>query len=207
VTPPTWAVIPTAGRPLLHDCLASVRDQVDGIVIVANGGYSADDIRGVAVVHDHSTDRNISRWWNLGLDELTRLGHAQWNALVLNDDVTLGAGAVLSLAATMRIRNAAMAFLGSHERVLTAIGGERVTGWCFMLRGESALRADESMAWWASDNDIDWNARGIGGSVTVPNVPVVHHDPNGYTNRVPELAEQAGLDVETFRQKWGRLPW
>lgn len=206
-TPPTWAVVPSVGRACLHDCLASIRDQVDGVVLVANGGYAADDVPGVIVVEDPAPDRNISRWWNLGLDRLVQLGLMEWNALVLNDDTVLEPGAVRRLAEALRRHKAALAYPGLTEHLLTEPGPEqRITGWCFMLRGEGGLRADESMAWWYSDNSLDWEARQRGGTLTVPHVGVFHTDPNGYTNRIPALAEQAGRDRQTFLARWGRLP-
>lgn len=205
-TPPTWAVVPTEGRDCLHDCLASIRDQVDGVVVVANQGYPADDLTGVIVVRDDAGDRNISRWWNLGLDRLVHLGLMQWNALVLNDDTRLGPGAAWRLADTMRAHAAAIAYPGTSERLLTAPSLDRITGWCFMLRGEGGLRADEQLAWWYGDNDLDWKARLRGGAVTVPGVDVHHSDPNGYTNRIPALAAQAGRDRDLFLARWGRLP-
>lgn len=206
-TPPTWAVIPSVGRDYLHGCLASIRSQVDGIVVVANSGYTAAGLDGVVVVEDASTDRNISRWWNLGLDRLVALGLMEWNALVLNDDVTLEPGAVYRMASTLRAHHAALAYPGPREQLQTGAGPERITGWCFMLRGEGGLRADESMAWWFGDNDLHYRAREAGGVVTVPGVGVHHHDPNGYTNRIPELATQAGRDRGTFLARWGRLPY
>lgn len=204
--PPTWAVVPSEGRRCLHDCLASIRDQVDGIVLVANGGYTAHGVPDITVVEDPSPDRNISRWWNLGLDRLAELGLHEWNALVLNDDTVLEPGAVRRLAEALRRHSAALAYPGLTERLLTEPGPDRITGWCFMLRGEVGLRADESMAWWYSDNDLQFRAAQSGGVVTVPGVGIFHTDPNGYTNRVPALAEQAGRDRATFLARWGRLP-
>ena len=209
MTPPTWAVVPSEGRSCLHDCLASIRGQVDGIVLVANGGFTPRprDLPDVIVVEDRAPDRNISRWWNLGLDRLVQLGLMEWNALVLNDDTVLEPGAVHRLAEALRRHRAALAHPGLSERLLTEPSPqERITGWCFMLRGEGGLRADESMAWWYGDNDLHWRAIQSGGALTVPHVGVFHTDPNGYTNRVPALAEQAGRDRETFLARWGRLP-
>lgn len=204
---PTWAVIPSAGRPLIHYCLDSVRDQVDGIVIVSNSGYEPIGIREAVIVDDPSPDRNISRWWNLGLDYLAILGYPQWNALVLNDDVTLEPGSARLMATALRERHASLAYPGDREQLLTQpTCTDRITGYCFMLRGETGLRADESMAWWYGDNDLDWRARTAGGTVTVPGIGLYHADPNGYTNRCPELAAQAGQDRETFLTRWGRLP-
>lgn len=206
ITVPTWAVIPSAGRPLLHDCIDSVRDQVDGIVIVANNEYTGTGLRHVIVVHDTSPDRNISRWWNLGINRVAALGEMRWNTLILNDDVTLQPDTVRLMAESMRAYHAALAFPGNPQKFLTTPGGERITGYCFMLCGENGIRADETMAWWYGDNDLDWRARCSGGSVTVPGIALHHADPNGYTNRCPELAEQAGRDRETFLARWGRLP-
>lgn len=206
MSPPTWAVVPSEGRACLHDCLTSIRGQVDGIVLVANGSYTAADVSGVIVVEDTAPDRNISRWWNLGLDRLVQLGLMEWNALVLNDDTVLRPGAVHRLADALRRHHAALAHPGTAERLLTEPGPERITGWCFMLRGESGLRADESMAWWYGDNDLHWRAAQSGGALAVPGVDIFHTDPNGYTNRIPALAEQAGRDRATFLARWGRLP-
>ncbi|HEX9834556.1 MAG TPA: hypothetical protein VGA66_16010, partial [Mycobacterium sp.] len=66
---------------------------------------------------------------------------------------------------------------------------------------------DESMAWWYSDDSLDWEAREQGGALLVPGIAVEHRCPNGSMYERPELQEQAGLDRETFRKKWGRTPW
>lgn len=212
--PPTWAVVPSEGRACLHDCLASIRDQVDGIVLVANGGYTAEGVPGVIVVDDPSPDRNISRWWNLGLDRLVQLGLMEWNALVLNDDVVAPPHLVATLADALRSQRVAMAYPNQHDQHAT-IWREakpvnlfhRITGYCFMLRGEGGLRADESLVWWAGDDDLDWRARQSGGAALVTGCRVEHQSPNGYTNAHPELSAQAGRDMETFRNKWGITPW
>lgn len=204
---PTWAVIPSAGRNTLHDCIDSVCDQVDGVIVVANSGYDGSDLTGVHVVGDNSTDRNISRWWNLGLWSVAaHMEVRQWNTLVLNDDATLGPDAVQMLTSALRVGTTALAFPGHVDKTLTSPSMDRIAGWCFMVRGENRLKVDESMAWWYGDNDLDWTARSRGGSRMVPGVSVTHSDPNGYTNRHPELARQAGRDQQTFLNKWGRLP-
>jgi hypothetical protein len=63
------------------------------------------------------------------------------------------------------------------------------------------------MAWWFSDDDLDWTARERGGALLVPGIPVEHRCPNGSMYERPELQEQAGRDRETFACKWGRTPW
>lgn len=200
---PTWAIIPSEGREMVHACLDSARTQTDGIVIVANGGWTPESEK---FITDPGPDRNISRWWNLGLDFLADLGLPEWNVLVLNDDVVLGPGVVSELVQALRSGSADLAYPGAIGGTVPEGDPRRITGWCFMLRGESGLRLDESMAWWYGDNDLDWRARQAGGAISVPALRVTHRDPNGYTNRVPGLAMQAGRDRETFLKKWGRLP-
>lgn len=206
---PTFAVIPSEGRPMLHDCIASVRDQVDHIIVVANGGYEGHDLSGVHVVGDAGADRNISRWWNIGLwvaSEHARHESYEWDTLVLNDDVIMHPGSVARLSSELRRGSCPLAFPGHVNQVLTQPSLDRMAGWCFMLRGEPEIRVDEGLAWWYGDNDLDWRCRSLGGSAMVAGVETTHRDPNGYTNRVPELGRQAGLDRSVFLAKWGRLP-
>lgn len=219
IAAPTWAVIPTMGRELLHDCLASLRGQVDGIVLVTNNGYTAADVTDVTVVRDPGQDRNISRWWNLGLDAVERLatarGASQWNTLIVNDDIVAPPNLAETLSARMRATSAVLSypdqFDGTKEILHTDARGvdlyKRITGYAYMLRGETGLRVDESMVWWYSDDDIFRRACEAGGSLLVPGVAVIHHRPNGSMLDHPELNAQAGLDRGAFIEKWGGPPW
>jgi len=211
---PTYAVVPTEGRPCLHDCLAALRDQVDRVILVANNGYTgADAGRGAWVAVDTEKQPNISRWWNIGLDAawdaaLLLENTDRWNVIVLNDDTVMAPGSVGTLTAGLRRHEGAhLAFCGPQEKLLTRPGPDRITGWCFALRGEGGLRADEELKWWAGDNDLDWRARESGGSVIVPGVEHTHLYPNGYTVQNRELSEQAGRDMAVFTHKWGRTAW
>lgn len=210
---PTYAVIPSEGRPCLHDCVAAVTDQVDLVVLVANNGYTGLDLAFPAgVVPDYDPVPNISRWWNLGLNAVESLCADKqidrWNVLVLNDDVLMHQGSVATLTAGLRRHSGAqLAFCGPQERLLRAPGPDRITGWCFALRGEGGLRADEELAWWAGDNDLDWRARAAGGTALVAGVNHEHLYPNGYTVANPKLTAQAGQDMERFVKKWGRPAW
>ena len=68
--------------------------------------------------------------------------------------------------------------------------------------------AQGDLRWWFGDDDMDWRCRQAGGTMRVPYQQVVHHDPDGSTNRDPALQVQAGLDRATFTEKWGGLaPW
>lgn len=221
-----WAVVPSNGRPYLDDLIASLLRQVYDVIVIANHWQRPDDPAAletaglpVCVIEDDSEERNISRWWNLGLDTVARhagwLGDTEWDVLVVNDDVVCPPGLVETLGKRMRERGAAMAYpdqVGGREEILhTAPGpvplGQRVTGYAFMLRGELGQRADESLAWWFGDDSADWEARTRGGSLLVPGIPVQHRAPDVQTNARPELREQTRRDRETFINRWGKAPW
>jgi hypothetical protein len=214
-TTPTYAVIPTEGRPCLHDCVAALADQVDLTVLVCTNGYDGlNTATPVAQVHDTDLVPNISRWWNIGLESVALLAQNKWldrwNVLVVNDDTVMAPGSVATLTAGLRKYDGAqLAFPGlrSAEGLMRHPNPIRITGWCFALRGEAGLRADEELAWWAGDNDLDWRARQSGGTVVVPGVDHQHLHPNGYTVARPDLTEQAGKDMARFVEKWGRPAW
>ncbi len=210
---PTYAVIPTEGRPCMYDCVYAVRRQATDTVLVATNGYQYNGTYPVSVIEDADPVPNISRWWNLGLiaaqAKAQVRGQDRWNVLVINDDTIMGPGSVAKLAEGLRAwgDRAQMAFPGAWDQLFTEPNSDRVTGWCFMLRGEGGLRMDEELKWWTSDNSADWDARRMGGTAMVTGVDHQHLHPNGYTVARPDLTEQAGRDMELFVQKWGRPAW
>ena len=209
---PTYIVVPSEGRECLHKCLDSVKGQAERVVVVVNGGYSGTELSAASVMRDRDPEPNISRWWNIGLDAVERRAidrdQPRWNTVVLNDDVVMAPGSVDILTTGLRRHEGAqLAFCGPVEKLLTEPGPDRITGWCFAVRGEGGLRADESLKWWCGDNAADWEARRSGGTVIVPGVEHDHLYPNGYTVSNPKLTEQAGRDMALFIQKWGRAAW
>lgn len=224
--PRAWAVVPSNGRRYLDDLIASLVLQVYDVVVVANtwerdGSPFLLESAGlpVCVVEDEREGRNISRWWNLGLDTVARharwLGETEWDALVVNDDVVCPPGFVATLSGRLRATTAVCAYpdqAGGQQEILHTVAapvplGQRITGYAFMLRGEVGQRADESLVWWAGDDDIDWSARQQGGALLVPGIPVEHRAPNVQTNASPVLTAQAARDMDTFAAKWGARPW
>lgn len=218
------AVIPARDRhDMLADCVTSITEQVDHIVIIDNGSKPA--ITGelmpwnVSVVSAPMDPPNISVLWNTGIGLADALAlqnfAAHWDIVVLNSDVVVSAGWVHALSAAMRSTSAVLAYPDQHggtAQVLHTQAGpidlrQRITGYAYMLRGETGLRLDESMAWWFSDDDLCWRARQAGGGLLVPGIPVEHRAPNVSTNASPELQAQAGRDRATFQRKWGRTPW
>lgn len=221
------AVIPTRNRhEMLADCVNSVINQVDAVYIIDNS--SDPPIAPRPWVH-HSwafvgcaqvdlDPPNISTLWNCGLSladhAATLAGAQQWDVAILNSDVVVPPGWVNALSSAMRSTTALLAYPDQHggmEQVLHTLAEpvdlrQRITGFAYLLRGEAGLRADESMAWWYSDDDLDWTAREQGGALLVPGLAVEHRCPNGSMEERPELAEQAARDRETFIAKWGRAP-
>ncbi len=216
MTAKTWAVVPSNGRDYLRGSLQSLQDQVEGIVVVANGDFRPVGLGpGGRVVYDPGTDRNISRWWNLGLEEVARMaGEQPWNALIVNDDVICPPHLAEALAAKLDHYGACLAYPNQWDdleivwyRAEPVNLHHRITGYAFMLSGASGLRLDESLVWWAGDDDLDWRAREAGGAVLVPGCSVTHLAPNGSLIDHPELQVQTGKDMETFKRIWGRTPW
>jgi GT2 family glycosyltransferase len=217
------AVIPARDRhDLLADCIDSVIDQVDTVIIIDNLSNPPIDVGrwyGKVVRRPSSIDPpNISVLWNMGIDladtGATLRGAERWDIAVLNSDVVVPAGWVETLSTAMRSTTAVLAYPDQHggrEELLHTRAEpidlrQRITGYAYMLRGEAGLRLDESMAWWYSDDDLDWRAREQGGALLVPGIPVEHRAPNVSTQERPELQEQADRNRQTFITKWGKAP-
>jgi len=218
------AVIPTRDRhDLLTECVGSVVDQVDRVIIIDNLSsppVEVDQWNGkVGVVRIPVDPPNISTFWNVGIALADGAAHhagaGEWDIAVLNSDVVVPPGWIMTLSMAMRGSPAVLAYPDQHggRDVVLHTKAEpidlrqRITGYAYMLRGETGLRLDESMAWWYSDDDLDWRAREQGGALLVPGLPVEHRCPNGSMYDRPELGQQAGRDRQTFQAKWGRTPW
>ena len=218
------AVIPTRDRhDLLTECVGSVVDQVDRVIIIDNLSDPPVDVEQwygkVSAVRAPLDPPNISTFWNTGLALADAAAHRasadRWDIAVLNSDVVVPPGWIDSLSRAMRATSAVLAYpdqFGGTRQILHTRAEpidlrKRITGYAYMLRGEAALRVDESMQWWASDDDLDWRAREQGGALLVPGIPVDHRCPNGSMHERPELHRQAARDMKTFAAKWGRTPW
>ncbi|MEV4227260.1 glycosyltransferase family A protein [Streptomyces bobili] len=218
------AVIPARDRhDLLGDCITSVVDQVDRVIVIDNGSNPPIDPEPwhgkIGVVRVPMDPPNISVLWNVGIaladSSAHRSGTDRWDIAVLNSDVVIPPGWIDTLSTAMRSTTAVLAYPDQHggrQQILHTKAEpidlrQRITGYAYMLRGETGLRLDESMAWWYSDDSLDWEAREQGGALLVPGIPVEHRCPNVSTNERPDLAAQTGRDRETFRKKWGRTPW
>jgi glycosyltransferase involved in cell wall biosynthesis len=218
VTVPTFVVVPTKDRPgYLNDCVTSLTGQAELIIVVDNGSTPPvrADRPSTLLIRHVEYPPNISRLWNLGIDEAAQIaaenGLTAWNVLVVNDDVIAPPNLVEVLSAAMRAEAAACAYPDQfevgrrvlHTRAVPVLTVERICGYAFMLRGEAGMRADEGFVWWFGDDDIDWRARQAGGSLLVPGVRVEHRAPDVQTRADPILSEQTNADHRTWVAKWG----
>lgn len=218
------AVIPTRDRhDMLADCINSVIDQVDTVTVIDNQSNPPIDPEPwhgkVSVVSAPMDPPNISTLWNVGIALADAAAHhtgtGSWDIAVLNSDVVIPPAWITTLSTAMRSTTAALAYPDQHggrQQILHTRAEPvdlrtRITGYAYLLRGETGLRLDESMAWWYSDDDLDWTARRHGGALLVPGIPVEHRCPNVSTTERPELGQQAARDRQTFHHKWGRTPW
>lgn len=233
-----YAVIPTHNRHTdLAELLATIPHYVSVLIIdnASEPPVSAQDPftarnHGAAVIRDEEQPPNLSRLWNIGLQwaedkyrKDCRLpvdidAGDDWAIAVLNDDVLLSPGLLSTLAAALVQHNVDIAFPGppdSRDYINrdnpfpgTAL---RMTGWCFMVRGSSGLRADEALRWWCGDDDLQAQAVTHGrGSVRVglrsfEVAGLLHKHPDEST--VGALRVQTEGDMETFVAKWGQHPW
>lgn len=226
------AVIPTRDRRwMLFDAVKSLIHQVDKVIIVDNlsdppistgvwGLREWWDEEMIDVIRHEEDPPNISRLWNLGLTAAEDLAHeigiAGWDVAVVNSDVIVPDGWVSGLSTAMRGCGASLAspiqgpWDGPDSIIHRHAGpvpmNQRITGYAHMLRGENGLRYDETMKWWYSDDDMEWQARTLSGAVAVKGFAVKHLEPNLSTNARPELQAQAGRDRQTFINKWGKAP-
>ncbi len=215
------AVILTHNRPeLLVECVTAINGQVDLTLVSDNASSPPVDPStlpgAVSVRYVPDQPPNLAKLWNLGLDVAANLvDEDPWFVAVLCDDAIVPAGWVDAVTAAMVDTGAAAGcsnpFGHDHPpRVKTEPDSDlmgRMPGWAFILNGTKGLRADETMHWWWFDTDLDWQARHAGGLVMIGGCLVPNARPNDFTVHMPGLAEQAGLDGETFAQKWNRRPW
>ena len=218
--------IPTDVEVLVIDNAStpSIQDESD------TGGV----VRDFAIHRDEEQPPNLSRLWNIGIDwahaRHRHAGHAptdpikgyvgadEYAVAILNDDVVLPPGFFSYMARELTAHDVDIAFPGSvgllcyanKDKPFPGVG-LRLTGWCFVVRGSSGLRADESLRWWCGDDDLQAQAVRNGRGTVAVQLPVdmakglLHKHPDESTTGV--LREQTEKDMATFVDKWGQRPW
>lgn len=213
-----WVVVTTHNRHAMLDDLLSDLPRAQTVIVDHRSDPPIEHSE-VARVIRCDCDPNISHLWNLGINWVA--GHARgtpYTVTVINDDLRVPPGTLPSLASALHRTNTQIAFPDVHGLLkpgeIAVRQGEpgphnlfhRMTGYCFMLRGDGDLRADESLVWWYGDDDLEWRAEARLGTVRVGGAKVEHLSPNA-SMADPALAAQAVRDRDTFIAKWGVPPW
>jgi glycosyltransferase involved in cell wall biosynthesis len=215
---PRFAIIPTRNRSeVLSRCLAAISPQVQGVVIINNGGtidcgLPVNIPYGTSVLYHEEQPPNLSKLWNMGLDYVenfvTNVTDV-WDVVILNDDAIVPEGWFDAVSEGMRKVGAAAGCSGPASAHHTEPGPvplwTRLQGFAFVLAGERGLRANEDIHWYFTDDYLDWESRKLGGMVMVPGFPVDHLHPNG--QMTPELHAQCAKDAQTFVDIYGMRPW
>jgi hypothetical protein len=220
----TYAVVLTHDRPEL--AIPLIQSLItDGVrpIVVDNGDVPIPELPGSWSIHVPMQPPNISALWNLGLDvaaDIASVTHTpQYDIAVLNDDLIVPPGSIQQLGLSMRAYGTDAAFPDVHGGVVPQATVwrssaycpinlfHRMAGFCFVLRGEARVRADEQFQFWYGDDDLDWRLRAGNGTVQVPlRDEIKHLRPNESAAR-PELAKIAGEDRERFYAKYSQYPW
>lgn len=160
---------------------------------------------------------NLSAKWNKGLEwaekQAREAGLERWNVAIMNDDLEAGPMFLEELAGALRADDdnwiAYPDFRGQVPKgrymatQSTELAGQTMSGWCFMVRGESGLRADEQFRWWYGDSDLERQIREARKNVVaVGGVDVSHLHPLESTKNNPELLATAKEDEGRFAAKW-----
>lgn len=206
---PVYAVVPSNGRKFLQACLSSLLSQVDKIILVRNAEFQPPRHPRIMVV-DWLSDKKlpIHEWWNAGLDTAEKLaGGKPHDVLVCNDDAWVPLGVPQRLSVLMRETSALIASAPHpgtpHRGFLQGRPADshvlNICGWCFMVRGESGLRADTRFSWWYGDTDLEWRARLAGGVLLAEDCAAANFLPDGHTGI---MAEEVARDAVLFAEKW-----
>lgn len=213
----SWIMVPCqrSRLPLLQRLLSSLHHPKDHVVIVATepDPLTITDLDGYAnhIALFPSSAISIAKWWNTGLDFVQSSAAEQHEVLVLSSDYTGWPNSVELLAGFMRNHNLAM--VGPEHREnrprffrlddpRDAVS--RVPGACWMLAGETGLRADPEFRWWYADDDLEMQARRYSGAGTIPNTGLISGPDTPLDSSRWRWADE---DRAKFVSKWGKQPW
>jgi hypothetical protein len=185
---PTYAVIASKNRRAMVTRLVDQLRPQCADVFVFDNGYDP-PLDSATLAHGWP----LHRMWNEGIAKACEAADGPYNVLVINDDCEVASDAVNRLAVALRS--------GDFDMAIPSQG--QMTGWCFMLRGESNLRLDEQFEWWYGDTDL---AHRCSGRIVCSDAEVRHLDPMRSTLSDPERLEQARRDEARYAAKHGIDP-
>jgi len=207
---PTYAVIASRSRPQM---LATLRAQLAGQtteVFVFDNGY---DKAPPDSIEAHGWP--LHRMWNEGLAMAEKAaGGKPYNVVICNDDLQVPNELCAQLEAGLRVSDDHWCAYPNHSGLNIPPGevartqsdkmaGQTISGWCFMLRGETGLRFDERYHFWYGDSDLERQVREAGKFVVaVGGCFVQHLDPMRSTLSDPVRMAQAMEDEALFAKEW-----
>lgn len=208
---PRFAIIPGLDRhEMTAELVASLRGQADEIFLFDNGSSPPYDFDGCEVIP--AAGMGLHEMWNAGLERARE--HAPvCDIAVLNNDLRVGPRFLDQLSAALRARDEVwVAYPNVHGLDLqpgqvlpTNAEGQTVSGFAFMLRGDSDLAFDEQFEFWYGDYDLEMQCRAADKMVVcVGGCTVEHLEPTKSTTG--ERLEQAKRDEKRFAAKWDLDP-
>jgi GT2 family glycosyltransferase len=210
---PSFVVIPGLDRhQMTADLISDLQGQGAEILLYDNGSDPAYDFDGCEVID--------AKGW--GLHEMWAAGiaRARENApvcdiAILNNDLRVGPDFLRLLSGGLRAREEVWISYPNVHGAALAPGqcaktggpgqGQSLSGYAFMIRGESDLAVDEGFGFWYGDIDLEMQARAAEKAVvTVGGCEVEHLEPTLSTRG--ERLEQAHVDEKLFAAKWDLDP-
>lgn len=219
-----FVVIPASNRQdMISELLTSIMQPASNVILIDNGSdppLRQDFNDRAFVVHNYPTELNIQRWWDLGWEIAESLAWDKDNYAVafLNSDAMISKRDIETLAEEIDRSNSSVTFF-DHCKVLHPTKrqtrsepgpgpwSQRMSGYCFVVRGELPIRFDEEFQWWYGDDDFEWRARPLFSGVTmVGGTWADNRDENSGFREHAHLLGQVELDKQRFLSKWGVEP-
>lgn len=215
---PTYVVIASKNRRVeLSELVASIKEAAE--VIVYDNGYAPPLDIGAAMVMA-ANGQPLHRMWNDGLRvaqaAAEHRGHKAWNVAVLNDDLRIEPDFLSLLDRGLRsddnIWIAYPDFRGALKPGEVGqfdnpqLAGQTMSGYAFMLRGETGFRFDEQFEWWYGDSDLERTVRDQGKFVVAVGGCHVEHLHPMESTKDPVRLEQARSDEKKYAAKYGLNP-
>ena len=161
----------------------------------------------------HQPDWSLYRLWNNGVTYA--IEHGADYICVINDDVTILPGAVLTMASVLAAHPEVGVVYPDYRRS-TSLGpdvnwqpvptegtwGRRgMSGWCFMFRADLGVRFDEEYRLWYGDDAFEEAVRAKGLLVARIDGLPIDHTPETSTRQLPEAGDLMAAD----RRRWELL--
>ncbi len=190
-----FAVIPTGNRPEEYKLVIDWCRKHDVLPITIATSEEANKY--AEGIHIRDDGLNISHWWNLGLEFISKAQIKEDHVIaILNDDVTLPDKwfEVIEQAISNNHWSGASGKRGNRNLY------NKISGYAFALNGKDGIRADESFVWYYGDDDIQHQCEKLNGFGLLNNLPVK----NKYAFTSEErFSKQIKKDRITYEKKYG----